>query len=174
MKTFCFLLVVLMASIFWGMYLSATYKYQYTLNSIENNVQTAPATNTETTESNTPAVTVVTPKPITTTPATQTEKPPIPVVAKLKCGNGGACKVADITPHDTQGDCWVYLSPINKVYNVTEYVSNPKEHPGGDVIVPYCGTNIYDVFIKKAGGHAHSSKALQTVLETYYIAPFES
>lgn len=169
MKTFCFLLVVLMASIFWGMYLSATYKYQYTLNSMENNVQTAPATNTETAESNTPAI-----KPVATSSSTQTQTPKTVVVAKPKCGNGGACSVADIAPHDTQEDCWVYLSPINKVYNVTEYVSNPKEHPGGDIIVPYCGTNIYDVFIKKAGGHAHSDKALQTVLEAYYIAQFES
>lgn len=155
-----------MASIFWGMYLSATYKYQYSLNNADVIVA---STTPETTTSNTP-----TPKPVTTTPVTQTPKPTTPVTTKPQCGNGGACVVSDISSHNTRTDCWVYLSPINKVYNVTEYVSNPKEHPGGDVIVPYCGTNIYDVFIKKAGGHAHSDKALQTVLEAYYIAPFQS
>lgn len=167
MKTFCFLLITLIASIFWGMYLSATYKYEYAL----NNIQTITSNAQENTKLDTTDVTV---KPVATTSVAKAQKPVTNVIAKPKCGDGGACVVTDIAPHNTKEDCWVYLSPINKVYDVTDYVSNPKEHPGGDVIVPYCGTNIYDVFIKKAGGHAHSDKALETILETYYLAPFQS
>jgi hypothetical protein len=166
MKTFSFLLIVLMASIFWGMYLSATYKYQYALNSTENTpISTTAETSTPTTS---------TPETEATKPPVQTTTPTTPVAVKPKCGSGGTCMATDISPHNTKTDCWVYLSPINKVYDVTEYVSNPKKHPGGDVIIPYCGTNIYDVFIKKDGGHAHSNNALENILQGYYIGEFQS
>ncbi len=66
----------------------------------------------------------------------------------------------------------MYLSPINKAYDITSYVSDPKQHPGGDVIVPLCGTNMYDFFIGNAGGHAHSNSAV-TMLQAYYIGPFQ-
>jgi peptidoglycan hydrolase-like protein with peptidoglycan-binding domain len=90
------------------------------------------------------------------------------------CGSGGACTAAEIAIHNTRGNCWVYLSPINKTYNITNYVANGNTHPGGDVIVPYCGSNIYSYFIVgTGGGKKHSTSALNTVLQAYYIGAFQ-
>lgn len=97
---------------------------------------------------------------------------PAPAPTAL-CGKGGSCTAADIAPHNTRGDCWVYLSPLNKAYNISAYVANGNKHPGGDVIVPYCGSNIYNYFIGTAGGHKHSSSALNSVLQAYYIGVFQ-
>lgn len=111
-----------------------------------------------------------TPRPIPT--PTPTPVPiPTPTPAPASCGSGGPCTAADIAPHNSRSDCWVYLSPINKAYNVTSYVSNPGQHPGGDVIAPYCGGNIYSVFIGSAGGHSHSNSAIN-MLQAYYVGPF--
>ncbi len=88
----------------------------------------------------------------------------------ISCGSGGACSPAEVASHNNAGNCWIYLSsPINKVYNVTAYVGNPKLHPGGNVIIPYCGKDMYNSFIGGAGDHKHSAKALNTILEAYYI-----
>jgi len=78
---------------------------------------------------------------------------------------------AQIAAHNSRGNCWVYLSQINKAYNITSYVANPSLHPGGDVIAPHCGTDIYNYFLGTAGGHKHSANALNNVLQAYYIGP---
>ncbi len=100
---------------------------------------------------------------------------PTPTPPPSGCGSGGACTAADIAPHNSRANCWVYLrSPTNKAYNITNYVANgSSNHPGGDVIVPYCGGDIYDVFINNSGGHRHSNSALNNVLQAYYIGPFQ-
>ncbi len=137
-----------------------------TANTPTNSNPSSPTTHTPSTPTNTstpPANTNTAPPP-TPTP-TPTPTPPA-------CGQGGSCTTADVAAHSTRSNCWVYLSPLNKVYNVTAYVSKPSQHPGGDVIVPYCGKNMYSAFIGSAGGHSHSSKALNTTLQAYYIGPF--
>jgi len=89
------------------------------------------------------------------------------------CGNGGACTFAQIATHNTRNDCWVYLSPIDKVYDVTNYIKDPGKHPGGDVIISKCGTNIYDYFTTDAnGGRKHSNKAF-SILDSFYIGPLK-
>ncbi|MDR3581983.1 MAG: cytochrome b5-like heme/steroid binding domain-containing protein [Candidatus Pacebacteria bacterium] len=98
---------------------------------------------------------------------------PSPAPSASSCGSGGACTAAQIATHNTRGDCWVYLSQINKAYNITAYVQNPSQHPGGDVIASHCGTDIYSYFLGTAGGHTHSSYALNTVLQAYYIGPMQ-
>ncbi len=88
------------------------------------------------------------------------------------CGTaGGTCTATDVAVHSTQADCWVYLSgSINKVYNISPYLNG--SHPAGNMIIlPYCGKDIYDPFMTNAGGHKHSSSALNTVLSSYYVAP---
>jgi len=114
-----------------------------------------------------------TPSPSPTPAPTPTPKPtpaPAPKPAPV-CGSGGSCTAAQVAQHNTRGDCWVYLSQINKAYNITAYVQNPSLHPGGDVIAPHCGTDIYNYFLGTAGGHKHSSNALNNVLQAYYIGP---
>jgi chitodextrinase len=101
---------------------------------------------------------------------TATANPPPPPATA--CGSGGACSAAEVALHHTQADCWVYLSPIDKVYNITAFVANPNTHPGGNVIIPHCGTNIYSYFIGSAGGHVHSNNA-RSILDSYYIGPFQ-
>lgn len=114
------------------------------------------------------------PSPQPTPPPPPPPPPPQPPPpAQPACGSGGPCTAAQVSSRNSRGDCWVYLSPINKVYNITGYVANPGAHPGGDVIVPHCGTNIYDYFLGSAGGHKHSSYALNTVLQAYYIGPLQ-
>lgn len=99
--------------------------------------------------------------------------PPPPPAPVTTCGSGGTCSAADIAPHNSRADCWVYLSPLNKAYNITAYVANVNMHPGGDVIVSHCGANMYSYFIGTAGGHKHSSSALNSILQAYYIGPYQ-
>jgi hypothetical protein len=101
------------------------------------------------------------------------EPAPTPPPVAQACGSGGVCTAADIAPHNTRANCWVYLSPTNKAYNITAYVANGNTHPGGDVIVAYCGGNIYNQFLGSAGGHRHSNSALNSVLQAYYIGVFQ-
>ena len=89
------------------------------------------------------------------------------------CGSGGSCTASQIAAHNTRSDCWVYLSQINKAYNITAYVQDPGQHPGGDVIVSHCGTDIYNYFLGNAGGHKHSNNALNNILQSYYIGPVQ-
>jgi hypothetical protein len=120
---------------------------------------------------------VSTPSPSPTPAPTPTPTPkPTPTPAPAPkpapaCGSGGSCTAAQVATHNTRGNCWVYLSQINKAYNITAYVQNPSLHPGGDVIAPHCGTDIYSYFLGTAGGHKHSSNALNNVLQAYYIGP---
>lgn len=115
------------------------------------------------------------PTPTPTPPPPPTPSPtPTPTPPPSGCGSGGACTASQVAAHSTKPDCWVYLrSPYNKVYNVTNYVTNGNTHPGGDVIVPHCGGDIYDYFIGNAGGHRHSNQAINTILQSYYIGPFQ-
>jgi hypothetical protein len=125
----------------------------------------------------TPPITpvVISPKSVAPTPAPRPKPTPAPAPTPtpvLACGSGGACTAVQVALHHTQADCWVYLSPTNKVYNITAFVANPNTHPGGNVIIPHCGTNIYDFFLGNAGGHRHSSNA-QNILQSFYIGPFQ-
>lgn len=89
------------------------------------------------------------------------------------CGTaGGTCTSADVAPHNTQQDCWVYMTgAINKVYNISPFLNG--SHPAGNMIIlPYCGKDMYAPFMTSAGGHAHSSYALNTLLAGYYVAPY--
>ena len=112
-------------------------------------------------------------KPGSATVSVAAAPAPTPPPPTSSCGSGGTCTAADIASHNTRANCWVYLSPLNKAYNITAYVTNGNKHPGGDVIVPFCGKNMYNYFIGTAGGHKHSSSALNSVLQAYYIGAFQ-
>jgi hypothetical protein len=58
---------------------------------------------------------------------------------KKACGAGGGCTVAQVSTHNTQGNCWVMYG--GKVYNVTAYAN---AHPGGAGAfdASTCGTDI--------------------------------
>ncbi len=67
--------------------------------------------------------------------------------------------LADVAKHATAGDCWMVLNST-KVYNFTPFVSM---HPGGSVMVSYCGKNGDPGFASVN----HSSNAV--ALETTYL-----
>jgi hypothetical protein len=143
---------------------------------IEGNLGTPPATNPNSTTvaiipsaAPSPTTPAAAPTPVATPTPTPSPKP----ASGPACGSGGSCTAAQIAVHTTRGDCWVYLSQINKAYNITAYVQDPSQHPGGDVIVSHCGTDIYNYFLGSAGGHKHSSNALNNVLQAYYIGPMQ-
>ena len=145
MKALYIATVVLIALIVTGIFISAQYKDSSVV------VDYSPT---------------LTPTPIS---APKSSKAPI----LTSCGNGGACTSAQIATHNTRNDCWVYLSPIDKVYDVTNYVKDPGKHPGGDVIVSKCGTNIYDYFTTDANeGRKHNNKAF-SILDSFYIGPLK-
>ena len=105
----------------------------------------------------------------------------VAAAATSTCGSGGACSAADISPHNTRANCWIYMSgtfttkfTANKAYNITSYVANGSTHPGGDVIAALCGKNLYDYMVSGtgSGGVKHSSNAINSILQSYYIGLF--
>jgi hypothetical protein len=107
---------------------------------------------------------------------------PTPQPQLPACGSGGTCTAADIAPHNTRSNCWIYLSGsstskfnANKAYNITDYVANGYNHPGGDVIASLCGNNLYSYVVTGtgSGGKSHSSSAINVILQSYYIGPFQ-
>jgi cytochrome b involved in lipid metabolism len=86
--------------------------------------------------------------------------------------SSGQYNQQEVAKHNTQSDCWVILTTSNqsKVYDVTEYVSNPNKHPGGNVIAPFCGQDITGPFLEGLeGGRVHSSKA-ESMLSAFAIS----
>lgn len=48
---------------------------------------------------------------------------------------------AQVAPHNSVSDCWLIIS--GQVYNVTNFIPI---HPGGNAIVPFCGTDATTIF----------------------------
>ena len=134
-------------------------------------------------------VPVIKPKTVTSTPTVVPKPTPVPVPTPTpppapkapSCGSGGSCSASDISQHNTRANCWVYLNgpfttkfTANKAYNITSYVANGSTHPGGDVIAALCGKNLYDYMVSGtgSGGVKHSSNAINSILQSYYIGLF--
>jgi cytochrome b involved in lipid metabolism len=80
---------------------------------------------------------------------------PTPIVS------GKIFSLADVSKHNSLGDCWLVIS--GNVYNATDYLYI---HPGGaEMIVPYCGSDATDAFL---GMMKHDSRA-QRDLATIFI-----
>ncbi|MEI7688862.1 MAG: cytochrome b5 domain-containing protein [Candidatus Nomurabacteria bacterium] len=117
----------------------------------------------------------------TPTPNPAPTPAPAPAPKAPSCGSGGSCTASDVSSHNTRANCWVYLSgpftskfTANKAYNITNYVANGSMHPGGDVIAALCGKNLYDYMVSGtgSGGVKHSSNAINSILQSYYIGSF--
>lgn len=135
-----------------------------------HNIKTVPATDTlppMPLPTGTPnPMPTVTPTP---TPVDTPAPSPTPIIESA-CGTGGSCTTAEVAKHNTPTDCWVMMAQLGRVYNVTAYVSDGSPlHPGGDIIAPYCGQDIYDIFMGNTGDHTHSLSAMNVVLASYDI-----
>jgi cytochrome b involved in lipid metabolism len=72
--------------------------------------------------------------------------------------------ISEVAQHNSQSDCYIIIA--GKVYDVTNYIDS---HPGGPVIVEYCGRDATEAYNTKNGrGRPHSDLANQ-LLKDYYI-----
>ena len=70
----------------------------------------------------------------------------------------------DVAKHNNQNDCWMVIE--GKVYDVTNYIDS---HPGGRVLVNFCGQDGSLAFATKGKKNKpHKPKAFE-VLKTLYI-----
>ena len=74
----------------------------------------------------------------------------------------------EVAKHSKQIDCWMIIS--GNVYNFTAYIS---QHPGGNVMIPYCGKDGTIAFQNKGGQGTHSNYA-NSLLTSYFLGPLNS
>lgn len=76
---------------------------------------------------------------------------------------------SEVAKHNTRNDCWMII--INKVYNVTDYLSF---HPGGvGAMLPYCGAEATRAFDTKDQGQPHSNQA-NSLLNNYFVGDLKT
>lgn len=139
MRTFLVITLLFLALLGGGVYLMAFY-------------QPAPDTSVAPVDATT--MTAANTEPVATTATT----PPPAIVST--CVKGGVCTQTEVAKHNTRTDCYVSMSNLGKVYDVTEYMRNSSIHPGGD-ISDYCGVDIFVSFTGQNGDHRHSGGAMQ-------------
>ena len=66
---------------------------------------------------------------------------------------------AQVAQHNTASDCWLIIS--GNVYDVTNFIPI---HPGGNAIVPYCGTDATTIFDSIHGSTGTAANDLPTYL----------
>lgn len=69
--------------------------------------------------------------------------------------------VTELATHSSETDC--YVSVLNKVYNVTAYIS---QHPGGNDILKGCGKVLDNV---RHPGGSFTGPQIQAILKDYYL-----
>lgn len=101
----------------------------------------------------TPALTSVTPQPVTTSTPTATT----PTNTTVK-----TVTMAEVAQNNNANSCWSVID--TSVYNLTEWIS---KHPGGSRgILSICGTDGTAAFTRQHG----NSKNAQATLTNYYFA----
>ncbi len=82
-------------------------------------------------------------------------------IVGIKKTNAQTINLADVSAHNTPGDCWLIIS--NKVYNLTSFLSI---HSGGSsTISSYCGRDATTYFLNR---HPASSYVNYLVTHLYY------
>jgi len=71
--------------------------------------------------------------------------------------------MSDVAKHNNKNDCWIVID--GKVYDVTSYIES---HPGGEVMVNFCGQDGSLAFATKGKNKPHSPAAYE-ILKTLYI-----
>lgn len=75
---------------------------------------------------------------------------------------------SEVAKHSTGSDCWMIVTGL--VYDLSGYVS---QHPGGSVMVPYCGKDGTVAFQTQGGKGSHSSTA-SNILASRLLGPLNS
>ncbi len=86
-----------------------------------------------------------------------------PTLTPVKVNSGITLTTEEVAKHSQPSDCWMIIS--GKVYNFTSYIS---QHPGGSVIIPYCGKDGTTGFQTQGGKGSHSSFA-SSLFAGYYL-----
>jgi len=89
----------------------------------------------------------------------KTSKVVSPVVTKKS-----SFSMSDVAKHNNENDCWIVID--GKVYDVTNYIES---HPGGRVLVNFCGQDGSDAFATKGKKNKPHSPAAYEILKTLYI-----
>ena len=166
MRTFLVITLLFLALLGGGVYLKAFYQPSEAVIDTPRTVTTTEE-NTETPAATTPKETTAPTQVYETKPVTvaTTPKPVEAVVPTVSCVQGGVCTEAEVATHHTRTDCYVSMSNLGKVYDVTDYVrNNSSVHPGGD-IADYCGTDIFVSFSGQSGDHRHSGRAMKDLTQ---------
>jgi len=72
--------------------------------------------------------------------------------------------VNEVVKHNSKDDCWLIIE--RKVYDVTSFV---EKHPGGKIMLNYCGKEATEAFNTKGGrGFPHKPVA-RDILSDFYI-----
>jgi cytochrome b involved in lipid metabolism len=72
--------------------------------------------------------------------------------------------MSDVAKHSNENDCWIVID--GKVYDVTSYIES---HPGGRVLVNFCGQDGSLAFATKGKKNKPHSPAAYEILKTLYI-----
>jgi len=72
--------------------------------------------------------------------------------------------ISDVAKHNNENDCWIVID--GKVYDVTNYIES---HPGGRVLVNFCGQDGSLAFATKGKKNKPHSPAAYEILKTLYI-----
>lgn len=154
MKSFTAITLLFIALLGSGIYLATTYQPESTVTvETPQTVNTPPVTEQQNVESS--------PAPQTAEINSEQDTATKTATTHSNCTQGGTCTQAEVALHHTRADCYVSMSNLAKVYDITAYVKqNSSMHPGGD-IADYCGEDIYITFVGADGSHRHSGRAMQ-------------
>ena len=75
---------------------------------------------------------------------------------------------SEVAKHATASDCWMIVSGL--VYNLSGYAS---QHPGGSIMIPYCGKDGTTAFQTQGGQGSHSGTA-NNILSGFLLGPLNS
>lgn len=75
----------------------------------------------------------------------------------------------EVAKHHTSSDCWMIIS--GNVYDFTSFIP---EHPGGLIMVPFCGKDATIAYQTMGGaGRSHSRRA-DSLMRNYFLGNLNS
>ncbi len=99
--------------------------------------------------------------------AASTSKPNPSQTSKKETANK-KITIDEVSKHSSDKDCWMVIE--GKVYDLTNYIDS---HPGGRVMVNFCGKDGTQAFNARGPKKEPHSPAAREILKDYYLAELE-